>query len=126
MPQDGDSRYEESFNSFLAGVLLTRKFINNFEFFNLMNSFEEHYNITVVSKQPELAVSIYFSDNGIGINKNFGDRIIINNKYMTIDNYLYSFTTPRVREFMGIPPRENSNVEVSGFFRRILKKRIVT
>lgn len=103
MPRDGIQRGEEYFNSFLAGVLLTKKSISNFEFFNLMQAFENNYNVDVISDSNDLNVSIYLDDTRIKLNNSFGDTIFINGKKVFVNDYLYSFTTPRVREFFNIP-----------------------
>lgn len=103
MPQDGHLQYEESFNSFLAGVLLTRRKINNFEFLTLMSVFEKTYNVSVVSLGGDIFVPIYFDDNGISLYKDMDDVISIKGESLTVRNYLYSFTTSRIREFFGIP-----------------------
>lgn len=102
MSQDVDPRYDESFNSFLAGVLLTRKKIDNYSFFQLMNKLQNEYDITIVSDATDIKLFLYFSDNDINMRNDYDDVIIINNKKMTVKEYLYSFTTPRVREFFGL------------------------
>lgn len=102
MSQDVDPRYDESFNSFLAGVLLTRKKIDNYSFFQLMNKLQNEYDITIVSDATDIKLFLYFSDNDINMRNDYEDIIIVNNKKMTVKEYLYSFTTPRVREFFGL------------------------
>lgn len=126
MPQDGDPRYEESFNSFLAGVLIAKSRINNFDFFNLMNSFQNTYNVTVVNLGSDLTVPIYLDDNEIRLLKNLDDVISFWGKNTTIRNYLYSFTTPRVRTFFGIPDMEvEKNRKANTLIRKLFKKKVI-
>lgn len=125
MPQDGDSCYEESFNSFLAGVLLTKRKINNFEFFNLMNTFQNVYNVDIVSVGSEICVPIYFDDNEINLLKELDTEILVNGNNITIRDYLYSFTTSRVRDFFRIPDViVKKEKKPSVFVRILLKKKI--
>lgn len=114
MPQDGGSWYEESFTSFLAGVLFTRRFISNFEFFELMNKFENLYSVSISSGE-DMVVPIHLDDNGIYLNKNYDDIIVINKKKITVRDYLYSLTTSNVRTFFGIPDVKDDNVKICDF-----------
>jgi len=126
MPQDGESRYEESFTSFLAGVLYTRRAISNLEFFELMNRFENMYDVTIYSGE-DIKIPIYLEDRGISLRKNYDDIVIDDNKKITVGNYLYSVTTPNVREFFGIPDIKvkESVVKLNNpFIRRKLKRKI--
>lgn len=126
MRKEGDSRYEESFNSFLAGMLLTRNCVNNFDFFNSMNLFSNIYNVDIVSIGEEINIPIYLDDNEIKLLRNIRDIVIINGREMSIESYLYSFTTPRVREFFHIPDlvsRENDR-KSKLFARILLRKKI--
>jgi len=126
MPQDGESRYEESFTSFLAGVLYTRRAISNLEFFELMNRFENMYDVTIYSGE-DIKIPIYLEDRGISLRKNYDDMVIVDNKKITVGNYLYSVTTPNVREFFGIPDIKvkESVVKLNNpFIRRKLKRKI--
>lgn len=126
MPQDGIQRGEESFNSFLAGVLLTKKSINNFEFFNLMQTFESVYNVDVISDSSDLNVSIYLDDEKIKLKNSFSDIIFVDGKKVFVNDYLYGFTTPRVRNFFNIPDLEHLLVRktniISKPFIKILGK----
>lgn len=106
MPQDGIQIIEESFNSFLAGVFLTRNCINNFEFFNLMSTFEERYNVDIISDDKDLCVSIYLDDVKMKLRNGLSDVITINNREITVYDYLYSFTSLNVRSFFNIPDIE--------------------
>lgn len=130
MPQDGDSRYEESFNSFLAGVFLTRRSINNFEFFSYMNSFVNLYNVDIASIGNDICVPIYFDDIEIKMIKNMDDVICINNRNITVREYLYSLTTARVREFFKIPDVRSNHTIFSQRFkplvRALLKRKVST
>lgn len=130
MPDFGEQCYEESFNSFLAGVLLVRRRIDNFSFFNLMNSFEINYNVDIVSIDNDIRVPIYLDDNEIRLLKDINDKIMIDGKCMTIKDYLYSVTTPRVRHFLDIPEIEEKIkplevVKKFPFVRILCKKRAV-
>jgi len=127
MPQDGMQRKEVSFNSFLAGVLLTKKCIDNFVFFNMMDTFERHYNVDVISDNSDLCVSIYLDDIKIKLNSEYSDVILVNSKKILVSDYLYSFTTPIVREFFNIPDIELLSTNKSTIFKnnpfiRTLKK----
>lgn len=102
IPQDCDLKYEESFNSFLAGLLLTRNHVNNFTFFHLLNSFQNRYNVTVVSLGNDINVPIYLNDDEITLHMSLDDEILVNGKSISVRSYLYSFTTPRIREFFKI------------------------
>lgn len=129
MPQDGDSRYEESFNSFLAGIFLTRRSINNFEFFSCMNSFINLYNVDIASIGNDICVPIYFDDKEIKMIKNIDDIICVNNKNITVREYLYSLTTVRVREFFKIPDVRSNHTTFSQKFKpliRVLSKKKIS
>jgi len=102
MSQDGYQRDSESFNAFLAGVLLTRNCINNFEFFTLMNNFEEIYSVDIVSDERDICIPLYLDDVKIKLNNELNDVIVINGKKIFVRDYLYMFTTPKVREFFNI------------------------
>lgn len=121
MPQDGDPRYEESFTSFLAGVLYTRKTISNLEFFELINRFEMMYNLNIISGD-DMILPIYLDDNGIHLHKSYDEIIMVNKKSVTVKEYLYSSTTFRVREFLGIP---EVNVKVdNNFVKKLFRKKV--
>ena len=121
MPQDGDSRYEESFNSFLAGIFLTKKGIDNFEFCNYMNSFSNIYNVEIVSVGNDICIPIYFGDVEIKLSKNMDEVISVNGRNITVGEYLYSLTTTRVREFFGIPDIKNKHVGFSQKFKPLVR-----
>ncbi len=122
MSQDCDPRYDESFNSFLAGVFLTRSRINNFDLFNLMYSFENAYNVSVVSLGGDICVPIHFIDNEIKLYKDINDVIVINGKNIIIRNYLYSFTTSRVRQYFGIPEIQLQEKKSNGFIKKLFRR----
>lgn len=122
MPQEGIQRGEESFNSFLAGVLLTKKSINNFEFFNLMQTFESVYNVDVISDSSDLNVSIYLDDEKIKLKNSFSDIIFVDGKKVFVNDYLYGFTTPRVRNFFNIPDLEHLLVRKTNIISKPLIK----
>jgi len=133
MPQDGIHITDESFNSFLAGVFLTRNCINNFEFFNLMSMFEEKYNVDIISDDKDLCVSIYLDDIKMKLRNELSDVITINNKQITVYDYLYSFTSLNVRSFFNIPDIEKlENIKFSfnktkAFIKKLSrsKKRVI-
>lgn len=104
MPYDGELCYEEeSFNSFLAGVLLKEKKIDELEFCKLMGSFERKYKVDINGVGNEFYLPIYLEGNEIRLLKNYDDVILINGKNITVKNYLYSVTSSRVREFFELP-----------------------
>ena len=118
-----------SFNSFLAGVLLTRTKISNFIFFNLLNSFEKTYNVSVISEgnlcdeESDIYLPIYLDDTSIVLRKNYDDILTINGKRMTVKDYLYGLTCPEVREYFNILKKgsnlKNGNKKI---LRMFLKK----
>lgn len=127
MSQDSDLCSCESFNSFLAGVLLTRQKISNFEFCDLMSRFEAIYNVTVVSSEgnSDIRLSIYLDDNNITLVDDYDSIVIVDGWKMTVSNYLYSITSPRVREFLGISPKEEK-IEKNSFIKRLFRRKVKT
>lgn len=124
MPQEGWSRYDESFTSFLAGVLYTRRTITNFDFFELMNEFEKCYNVTIYSGD-DIKIPIYLEDKGIRLQRDYSDIVVIDNNRITVKEYLYSLMTPNVQDFFRIPDVKQIQVKVgSPFVKRILKRKI--
>lgn len=113
MLQDGHSCDEESFNSFLAGMFLTRKSIKNFEFFNLMNSFSDNYGVEIVTVGNDIDVSLCFDNDTVKLLDDIDDVRIINNQQITIKEYLYSITSSRVREFFKISDAENKKIDLN-------------
>lgn len=91
-----------SFNSFLAGFLLTKSEIDDFEFFKLLDIFENTYNITVIGEGEESYLPIYISNTKICLAKNYDDIIIVCGKKTTVKDYLYEVSTPKVLEFFNI------------------------
>ena len=121
MPQNCDLRYEESFNSFLAGVFLTTEKINNFEFFNYMNEFSNMYNVDIVGIGNDICIPIYFDDNEIKITKSMEDIICVNHANITVREYLYSLTSNRVREFFNISDIQNKSLVFGHRFKPFSK-----
>jgi len=127
MPQDGDMLCYESFNSFLAGALLKKKKISNFDFCFEMNRFEELYNVSVIGLEGDgdIRLSIYFSDNDISLNNDYDSVVRIDGIDMTVNDYLYTFTTPRVREYFEISLRDNMEKNNS-IIKKIFKRKVKT
>lgn len=128
MPQDGDLCCYESFNSFFAGVLLTRKKISNFDFCDLLNKFENYYNVCIISKEgdADICLSIYFDDNCITLINNYDEFITVNGREMTVASYLYSITSSRVREFFCLIPLEEKVIKKDSFIKKIFKLKVKT
>lgn len=122
MSRDDDPRYEESFNSFLAGILLTKNRISNFAFFERLNYFQNVYRVDIISSGDDIRLPyIYLDDNEIRLLRSLDEDFFIDGKRMNIRNYLYSFTTPRVREFFGIPEIKKEDKKNSPFVKRLFK-----
>lgn len=111
-----DNVHTISFNSFLAGVLLTRSEISNFEFFEILGIFEKNYAITSEDEENDIYLPICLSNKSISLIKKYDDIIVVDGKKTTVRNYLYGITTPEVREFFNIPHNKS--------FARILCKRL--
>ena len=118
----------ESFNAVLAGVLISKnlegdwRIINAFDFFNILDSFEREYSVTVISDYMDIKIPIHLDDNCICIKYSLKDFITIDNKKMTVGAYLYSFTTERVREFLNINKLEEAVLPKKvSFLKRVLK-----
>lgn len=129
MPLDGEQCYEESFNSFLAGAFLINRRIKNLDLLNMLNNFEKTYNVDVVSLGGDIILPIYMDDNEVILRGNIDD--IIYGKNTNVRDYLYSFTTPRVREFFGIPEIKYENKKINILIKRLFKnnnarKKVVT
>ena len=122
MSQNGDPRYEESFNSFLAGMLLTRNRISNLAFFERLNCFQNVYKVDVISSGEDIRLPyIYLDDNEIRLLKNIDEDFLIDGRSMNIRSYLYSFTTPRVRDFFGIPHVKIEEKKRNPFVKKLFK-----
>ena len=122
MSRDGGPHYEESFNSFLAGMLLTKNRISNFAFFERLNYFQNVYSVDIISRGDDIRLPyIYLDDNEIKLLKSLDEDFLIDNKRINIRNYLYSFTTPRVREFFGIPEIKKEDKKVNPLVKRLFK-----
>lgn len=124
MPQDVKSCYEESFISFLAGVLYTRKSINNYEFMRLMRGFEEKYNVSLVG-YDNILILICSDDKRIYLKDDFDDRLLINGNLITVKDYLYSLTTDKVREYFDIA-EYNETKRNGTFSKKKFRKKIAT
>lgn len=99
---------KESFNSFLAGVLLTTSSIKALDFFKLMNVFEVEYDVTVVSfdtmcNDSDLCIPIYLDDNMIRLPMSIDNNVCVNGVMTTVRQYLLSVASPRIKEFFEIP-----------------------
>ena len=111
----------ESFNSFLAGVLLTKKRIGNLEFANLMCEFENSYNVCIASSD-DVEIPVYLDDKSISIHNDYEDIVIIGNKSMTVYDYLYSLTSLRVRNYFNLKNEKMVNVKEVKSIKKTLKR----
>lgn len=99
---EGDYFREISTNSFLAGILYCKKSIDFMnEYFKLQEDFENKYKISVVG-QEDLNVNIVVEGTSIRLIDDYEKIININGKKMSVRSYLYSLTTPEVREYLNI------------------------
>lgn len=121
-----DQCYYESFNSFLAGVFLTNRKISNFEFYNAMKRFEKIYDVIVIGADDDIDLSVCLDDNNISLVNDYNDIIIVNDIKIRIEDYLYSFASPRVREFFNIYIREEKLDRNDNFAQKMSKKKFKT
>ena len=117
---DDKSIDSESFSSFLAGILLTRKRIKNFEFLTIMSDFERKYGVNIVGRN-ELNIRININNDSIYLPSNYDDFIIINKKKIYVKDYLYSSTSDRIREYFDIPTITKNNNTVIPFVRKLIR-----
>lgn len=104
---DGDYFREISTNSFLAGIFFCKNsidFIN--EYSKLQEDFENKYKVSVIG-QEDLAVKIIVEGTKIRLVDDYDKIIKINGKIMNVRSYLYSLTTPEVKEYFGIEEFRN-------------------
>lgn len=113
--------YEEEFNSFLAGVFLTTNNIENSRFLNFMCNFEKRYNTSIVG-YDDFEISIYVNEGCLYMDASYDDIITINGIEMTVEKYLYSLTSERVRNFFTISSPSEEKTMKTSFLRRILLK----
>ena len=89
MSQNEENYYEEvSFNSFLAGVLLTRRVVSFRELRDLENSFVNMYNVKI-SGLDNLIVRVVFEGENIRLVNDYNDVINVNGKLITVSDYLF-------------------------------------
>lgn len=98
-----DTSCQEPFNSFLAGLFLTRRNICNLELFQLMNDFENKYGVFIDGEQFDLSLDIGSSD--IKLIEEYDDIIILNKTKITVKDYLFNIASDRVKEFFDLQPK---------------------
>lgn len=103
MSYTSDTCDQESFNSFIAGLLLTKKTVCNLEFFELMNVFENKYAVCVVGENFDLPLKI--NDSSMSLIQDYEEYIIFNNTRITVRDYLNNIASDRVKEFFGMLPK---------------------
>lgn len=122
MSNSGNLYNEEPFSSFLAGVLLTRREISNPEFCQLMNNFSETYDASIVGFDGA-DVPVLINDSGFRLINDYSDVIIIDNKKMTVEKYLNSIVTSRVREFFNLSPDvKKKNDDIFANIKKLVRK----
>ena len=125
MPDNGDLCYAESFTSFLAGFLLTKKTIGISEFNDVKNDFENLYNIWVSGDSEINKINIYIEPHCIYILENLDDIILVNGKKKTTFEYLYSLTSPRVRDYFKLYNLNKNIKNENGLVKKLLKHFII-
>lgn len=125
MPDNGDLCYTESFTSFLAGFLLTKKTIGISEFNDVKNDFENLYNIWVSGDSEITKINIYIESHCIYILENLDDIILVNGKKKTTFEYLYSLTSPRVRDYFKLYNLNKNIKNENGLVKKLLKHFII-
>ena len=105
---NGEYYREISTTSFLAGVLFCKKRIDLVnEYAKLEKDFEVKYGI-MINSQEYFDVNIVIRNLVIELVDDYDKVINVNGKLMDVRSYLYSLTTPEVREYFGInEPRSN-------------------
>lgn len=88
----------EEFDSFLAGLLLTKTEIDCLEFSRLQVDFENYYNVYLFDNQ-DVCLPVILKDDKLTLEKLYDDYILVNNKEVKVQDYLYSLTSERVREY---------------------------
>ena len=107
---DGDYFREISTSSFLAGILFCKNSIDFMnEYFKLQEDFERKYKVSIIG-QEDLAVNVIVEGTIIRLVDDYNKIISVNKKFMSVRNYLYSLTTPEVREYFGIEETKNSTL----------------
>ena len=100
MSHVSDTSCQESFNSFLAGLFLTRRNICNLELFQLMNEFENRYGVFINGERFDLSLDI--GSNGIKLIEEYDDIIILKKTKITVKDYLFNIASDRVKEFFDL------------------------
>jgi len=120
--EDNGEYYREiPTSSFLAGILFCKNKIDFMtEYSKLQEDFERKYRISV-SGQESLAVKIAVEGTTIRLVDDYNKVINVNGRVMDVRSYLYSLTTPEVREYFDIEePRTNI---FSNYWRYIFSKK---
>lgn len=121
---NGDYYREIPTSSFLAGVLFCKNKIDFMtEYSKLQEDFERKYKIAV-SGQESLGVKIAVEGTTIRLIDDYNKVINVNGRVMDVRSYLYSLTTPEVRDYFGIEePRTNT---ISNYWRYIFSNKSKT
>ena len=114
----GENQYmEEKFSSFVGGLFLTRRDISNFEFCELLNNFQDEYNVNIAD--DDLLVEIELTNNAMFLIDDYDDVIVYNNKKMSVKEYLYTITSLNVRNFFGL--NYNLKQDIKNLKRKLIK-----
>ncbi len=130
-----DVHNEMSFSSFLAGELLFNKSVSMIDLTRLMHDFSMKYNFYISDHSNDFDKLIRFVDfNGdfIELKYNYDFELQLGDKVISLYDYLYDFTTKDVREYFGIPDREDviiyrpqsSKIKKLNIFSRIKKTKV--
>ena len=107
---------------YLAGLLLTRNRISNFAFFERLNYFQHIYNVDITGYGEDIRLPyIYLDDNEIRLLASLDEDFYLDGKLVSIRSYLYSFTTPRVRDFFKIPHMQVEEKKNNPFIKKLFK-----
>lgn len=106
---EGEYYREISTNSFLAGILFCKNSVDFVSEYNkLQEDFENKYRVSVVG-QEDLIVNVIVEGTKIRLVDDYNKIINVNGKIMNVRSYLYSLTTPEIREYFSIEqPRNNT------------------
>lgn len=110
----------EMLSSFLGGLFLVRKSISNMEFLELLDKFQNYYNVNVID--DKMCISVGVDNSSLTLLNNYDDIIVYNKKKMFVRDYLYIIASKNVKEFFDIPINRGFVCNLcSTVRRRILK-----
>lgn len=105
-----DEHNEILFSSFLAGSLLFNRSVSMIDLSKSMHDFSMRYNLDISDHGNDFNGLIKFVDfkgNFIELKYDYDAEFQIGDNIVTMYDYLYGFTTIEVREYFGIPEKED-------------------